>query len=262
MRRGPRPTIFDGRIKAGCLLGLLLFCCPLPSKADQTAPKIMFRPELAVSRRVQLIESLRRITGWAGLDFDGNGALQLGANKAAGGSQTARELLAAANTGRNVIVIEDASGRRDVVFCKVVEGRWKTDAANKPPVFVVLIDFTDFSHVMGDRAALAAFNVGWGVLHEFEHVVNDSVDPESPGEAGLCEALINRMRRECGLAERAEYFFIFLPGTTDSSFMTRYVRIAFDRVRPGEKKRERHWLVWDASLVGGLEEQKVLAARL
>jgi hypothetical protein len=262
VQREPRPTIFDGRIKAGCLLGILLFCCSLTSKADQPAPKILLRPELALDRRVELIEKLRRITGWAGLDFDGNGALQFGGKKSAGGSQTARELLAAASTGQNVIVIEDASGRQDVVFCKVVEGRWKTDAANKPPVFVVLIDFTDFSHVMGDEAALAAFNVGWGVLHEIEHVVNDSVDPESLGEAGQCEAFINRMRRECGLAERAEYFFTFLPGTTDSTFMTKFVRIAFDQPRPGDKRRKRHWLVWDASLVGGLEEQKVVAARM
>jgi hypothetical protein len=262
VRREPRPTIFDGKVRSGCLLGLLLFFCPLPSKADQPSPKILFRPELAQNRRVEVVEKLRRITGWAGLDSDGNGALQLGGKRPVGGSQTARELLAAANAGRNVIVIEDASGRQDVVFCKVVEGRWKTDAANRPPVFVVLIDFTDFSHVMGDRAALAAFNVGWGVLHEIEHVVNDSVDPESPGEAGECEAFINLMRRECGLAERAEYFFTFLPGTADSAFMTRFVRIAFDRARPGEKKRERHWLMWDASLVGGLDEQKVLAARL
>jgi hypothetical protein len=262
VRREPRPTIFDGRLKAGCLLGLLLFCCPLPSKADQTASKILFRPELAHHRRVELIEKLRRITGWAGLDFDGDGALQINGKKSVGGSQTARELLAAANAGRNVIVIEDASGRQDVVFCRVVEGRWKTDAANKPPVFVVLVDFTDFSHVRGDKAALAAFNVGWGMLHEIEHVVNDSADPESMGEAGECETLINRMRRECGLAERAEYFFTFLPGTTDSAFMTRFVRIAFDQARPGEKKRERHWLIWDASLVGGLEEQTVLAAHM
>ena len=262
MRREPRPTIFDGRIKAGCLLGLLLFCCPLSSKANQPASRILFRPELAFTRRVELIEKLRRITGWAGLDFDGSGALQLGGKKSVGGSQSARELLATANAGRNVIVIEDASGRQDVVFCKVVEGRWKTDAENKPPVFVVLVDFKDFSHVMGDKAALAAFNVGWGVLHEIEHVVNDSADPEGLGEAGECEAIINRMRRECGLAERAEYFFTFLPGTTESAFMTRFVRIAFDQVSPGEKKKERHWLIWDASLVGGLEEQKVLAARL
>lgn len=262
MGNEPRRTIFFGRIKAGLLLGLFLFCCPLLSRANQTAPKVLFRPELALSRRIELKEKLRRITGWTDLDFDQNGALQLGVEQTVGGSQTARELLAAANKGKNVIVLEDASNRQDVVFCRVVEGRWKTDELNKPPVFIVQIDFTDFSHIMGDKAALAAFNVGWGVLHEIEHVVDDSVDSASLGEAGECESFINRMRRECGLAERAEYYFTFLPGAIDSAFTTKFVRIAFDIVRPGTKKTSRHWLIWDATLVGGLEEQRTLAARM
>lgn len=58
------------------------------------------------------------------------------------------------------------------------------------------------------------------MLHEINHVIHDSVDAERAGEAGECEDLINRMRRECGLAERAEYYFTLLPGTTDSSFKT------------------------------------------
>lgn len=257
-----RRSLF-GILKAVCLYGILLLCCPRISLAAQPSSSNVFcRPELRSERRDELAARLRVITGWRDLDFDQSGALRLGASEVSGGSRTARELLAKAGSGKNVMVIEDASERQDVVFCRVVEGRWKTDAANRPPVFVVLVDFADFSHVMGDKAALAAFNVGWGLLHEIEHVVNDSVDPESPGEAGQCEAFINRMRRECGLAERAEYFFTFLPGTTDSAFMTRFVRIAFDHARPGSKKKERHWLIWDASLVGGLEQQKVLAARL
>src|ERR687897_618706 len=76
-----------------------------------------------------------------------------------------------------------------------------------PAADVVQIDFDDFTHVRDDRAALAAFNAGWGLLHEVEHAVRDSADPEGPGAAGECEEAINRMRRECGLAERAEYFY-------------------------------------------------------
>ena len=115
---------------------------------------------------------------------------------------------------------------------------------------------------MGDKAALAAFNVGWGVLHEIEHVTHDSVDPGKLGEAGECEELINRMRRECGLAERADYYFTFAPGAMESAFMTKFVRIAFDLEHPETNKKERHWLIWDARLVGGLDEQRLLAARL
>jgi hypothetical protein len=148
-----------------------------------------------------------------------------------------------------------------VVFCRVVEGRWRAGAGGRPPAFVIQIDFADFSRVTGDRAALAAFNVGWGVLHEVDHVVRDSVDPDEAGVAGECEGAVNRMRRECGLAERAEYFFTYLPGTAAGDFVTRYVRLAFDRVEAGANKKKRYWVIWDAALVGGLDERKQVAAR-
>src|SRR4051812_37337983 len=115
---------------------------------------------------------------------------------------------------------------------------------------------------MGDDAALAAFNVGWGVLHEIEHVVHDSSDPTKSGEAGACEGFINLMRRECGLAERTDYYFTLLPGTNSSDFRTKFVRIAFDLLYPGKNKKERHWLIWDAKLVGGIDNQRSLIARL
>lgn len=217
---------------------------------------------MASARRIELAEKLRQITGWQSLSFDESGALHLGDEKAAGGSETARELLRAAMSGRNMIVIEEASNRQDVVFCRVIEGRWKTDAAQMPPVFIVQIDFADFSRLMGDKVALDAFNVGWGVLHEFEHVVHDSVDAEKSGEVGECESFINRMRRECGLAERADYHFTLFPGITHSDFKTEFVRLAFDLARPGANRKERHWLIWDATLVGGLEAQKSLLARM
>jgi hypothetical protein len=208
------------------------------------------------------VEKLRQITGWQALSFDENGALRLTDEKARGGSETARALLKAAMTGKNVIVLEDASNRQDVVFCRVIEGRWNTDAANRPPVFIIQIDFADFAHLMGDRVALDAFNVGWGLLHELHHVVHDSVDSVRSGEAGECEGFINQMRRECGLAERADYFFTLFPATTAGDFKTRFVRLAFDLARPGANKKERHWLIWDAAQVGGLEEQKSLLARM
>lgn len=262
MSNEPLVTTLFRRIRAVSLICLTLLCFPLLSRADQSTDKILCRPELTQSRRAELAEKLRRITGLNGLDFDENGALLLGDEKPTGGSQTARELLTEATRGKNVIVIEDASNRQDVVFCRVVEGRWKTDGADKPPVFVILIDFADFSHVMGDKAARDAFNAGWGMLHEIEHVVHDSIDPTKPGEAGECEGFINQMRRECGLAERADYYFTLLPGAIDSAFKTKFVRMAFDLSRPGKNKKERHWLIWDAKLVGGIDEQRYLVARL
>ncbi|MBC7911767.1 MAG: hypothetical protein H7Y30_14775, partial [Pyrinomonadaceae bacterium] len=136
------------------------------------------------------------------------------------------------------------------------------DAAAKPPVFLILIDFADFSHVIGDEAALAAFNEGWAALHEIAHVVHDSADSQKDvEEVGECESLINVMRRECGLAVRAEYFFDFLPGQERGEFTTRFVRLAFDVQSPETNTKKRYWIVWDANVVGGLEAAKQIARK-
>lgn len=226
------------------------FAAPAATATEATQ-NILSRPELGAARRQELADKLRAITGWPGLHFDREGVLRYGAEPAVGGSETARALLTAAARGKNLIVLEDASGRADVVFCRVAEGRWRRGANSRPPVFIVQIDFADFARVMGDRAALEAFDVGWGVLHEIDHVVNDTTDSAGVGAAGECEDSINRMRRERGLAERAEYLFTYLPGTEGGEFKTRYVRLAFERRGAGDK-RKRHWLYWDAALVGGL----------
>jgi hypothetical protein len=240
----------DGRriLWPACLL--LFVGCLSAAAAEPASSKIVYRADLAPARRQQLAEQLRAITGWPGLHFDHEGFLRFGDEQPVGGSQTARELLAAAQAGKNLIIIEDASGSAEVVFCRVVEGRWKNGAEGKPAAFVLQIDFADFSQVMGDREARAAFNAGWGLLHEIDHVVHDSVDPEGPGAAGECEQLVNRMRRECGLAERADYFYTPVPGAQDGDFKTRYVRLAFEREQP-QSRRRRYWLFWDAEVVGG-----------
>lgn len=251
MRSETPKTAFSLMIKAACL-ALLLGLYSIARGADD-ASYVRCRPELALSHRDELANHLRQVTGWADLRFDSYGALHLG-SVAVGGSPTARALLAAAVSGENMLVLKDASDRADVVFCRVVPGRWAREPHNRPPVFVVLIDFADFSRITGDRAALAAFNVGWGVLHEIAHVVHDSFDAERQGEAGECESLLNQMRRECGLAERAEYFFTFFPGIDSGDFKTRFVRLAFEQ-QTTKNKRKRYWLVWDASRVGGLQKQ-------
>lgn len=232
----------------------------LTGSAEEVSSNVLCQVELAAERRQALSEQLRAITGWRGLHFDADCHLRLGDEPPEGGSPTARALLASAHRGKNLIVIEDASGRADVVFGRVVEGRWKKGTADKPPVFFVQIDFTDFSHVMGDREARAAFSAGWGVMHEVDHVVNDSVDPGGPGVAGECEGSINLMRRECGLAERADYFHTFMPGADHDIFKTRFVRLPFERPRGGDKRR-RYWLYWDAALTGGLRPANQTAAK-
>jgi hypothetical protein len=241
-----------------CLLAQAL--CVLPAAAEPATPKLVCRAGLSEARRQELSAQLRAITGWPGLHFDEGGALDFGRDEPRGGSPTARALLTAARDGKNLIVIEDASGRDDVAFCKVVEGSWKGGARGRPDAFVLLIDFTDFSRLAGDREALAAFNAAWGALHEIEHVVHDSADAKGPGQTGECEEAINVMRRECGLAERAEYFYAPMPGAESGDFKTRFVRLAFERVRPGNKRR-RYWLYWDADLTGGFSDAAQVASK-
>jgi hypothetical protein len=120
-------------------------------------------------------------------------------------------------------------------------------------VFVVLIDFADFRQVSGDKQARAAFDVGWAVLHEVDHVVEGSEDPLED-VAGDCEGRINRMRRELGLPIRNSYFYSFLPVKNDSNLISRFVRLAFEADNGPTAKRRRYWLIWDAAVVGGLPE--------
>jgi hypothetical protein len=213
----------------------------------------VLRPEVSRAHREELVTRLRIISGLSTLNFDGNGSLRLGEQSSAG-SQSARTLLAQAVAGPNVIVLEDASSRADVAFCRVVRGRWVRGDSNKPPVFVVLIDFTDFHQLSGDAEARAAFDAGWGLLHEIDHVVRDSEDARDAKAVGECEDHINRMRLEVGLPVRVDYFFSRTYLKADSNFNARYVRLSFER------EARRYWLVWDATTVGGLagESQRAL----
>ena len=255
----PRGTSFSSITRAVWLAGILLLLLPIDLQADQHHNNVVCREELSPARREELANKLRKITGLLDLKFDDNGFLRTGADTTViGGSQSAKQLLANAINGGNVVVIEDASNSSDVAFCRVIPGRWKENAAGKPPAFVVQIDFADFDQVVGDEPALEAFNVGWGFLHELDHIVNDSADATALGDSGECEAHINQMRRECNLPERADYFSTLLP-IADGTFRTRLVRIAFEQPLPAANKKKRYWVVWDANVIGG-QEQNVIAS--
>ena len=221
-----------------CLSALSTFAFDGPGR-------VVLRSEVSRSHREELTTRLRAITGFSSLSFDNNGSLRLG-DQTTGGSESARALLAEALAGPSLIVLEDASSRADVAFCRVVRGRWIRGEANKPPAFVVLIDFTDFHQLSGDAEARAAFDVGWGLLHEIDHVVKDSEDARDDKAAGECEDHINRMRSEVGLPIRVDYFFTRAYLKADSNFNASYVRLSFER------QAKRYWLVWDATTVGGL----------
>jgi hypothetical protein len=252
------------RVKSRSLLCLasLLVCAlsGVSAGAETSTPKVVCRASLSESRRAELAEQLRAITGWPGLHFDEGGFLRFGAGAPSGGSPSARALFDAAQGGVNLIILEDASGSADVAFSRVLEGRWRDGSEGRPAAYVVQIDFRDFSRVRGDRAALAALNAGWGLMHEMEHAVRGSADPEGPGAPGECEGAVNLMRRECGLAERAEYFYTPAPWAEGGDFKTRFVRLAFTHKR-ADNKQQRYWLIWDAALTGGVADANQLASR-
>jgi hypothetical protein len=213
--------------------------------AADGSSRVMLRPDVSRAHREELVARLRVITGLTNLRFESDGSLRFDRDHLRG-SESARLLLDEAVAGANFIVLEDASSRADVAFCRVVRGRWARGETAKPPVYVVLIDFTDFHRVSGDAEARAAFDVGWGVLHEIDHVVRDSEDAPDANAIGECEDHINRMRTEIGLPVRVDYFFSPAYLKADANFNSRYVRLSFER------QTKRYWLVWDALTVGGL----------
>ncbi len=251
MRRKTQRRVVSALVRICFLCITLLVCLPQPIAAN-SLDRIICLEQVSPTRRQILTEKLRDITGLQ-VSFNENGALRVTDASARGGSQTARSLISKALAGTNVVILEDASGRPDVVFSQVVSAKWKHHTSKMPPAFVVLIDFADFNHLLGDEAALKAFDVGWAFLHELDHVVNDSLDASDAEQTGECEAHINLMRRECNLPLRANYFFTYLP-FTQRDFRTRFVRLAFEHTDAVTNKHRRYWVMWDAGLVGGLPE--------
>jgi hypothetical protein len=232
------------------LVGCLPLCSTVKANSNSTT-HIFIRENVSVARRNELLRSLRRITGWLDLNFEQGGSLQLGNREPLKGSTGAQELLTEATFGEKVIVIEDASSRSDIAFCKVVPGKWLTGASDKLPAYVVLIDFTDFEKITGDEKARAAFDVGWGFLHELDHVVNDSDDSYVFGLAGECEEHINKMRRELDLPIRTNYFFAATSFRSDPNFPSRFVSLSFEHSDRLTHKTRQYRLTWDSNLVGG-----------
>ena len=230
--------------------------------AAKSASRVLLRDNVSPAHRDQLTNKLRKITGWTKLTFAGDGTLVIGSTDTAPGetergtisqgSKSARSLLAKAVGGDNVIILEDASSRPDVAFCRVVPGRWINADSARLPAYVVLIDFTDFEQIVGDEAARESFDVGWAVLHEIDHVVTDSEDRDDPDEVGECESHINKMRDELGLPLRASYFFTVSALKADRNFNTLFVRLPFEQKDPSSRRLKRYWLTWDFAVVGGL----------
>jgi hypothetical protein len=227
----------------------------------KTPSRVMIREDVPAAHRNELINQLRKITGWSKLSFTSDGGLSIDSPDTLQGSKSAQSLLARAVSGDKLIVLEDASSKPHVAFCRVVPGKWKTNDSARPVPYVILIDFTDFERIVGDKEARAAFHVGWGVLHEIDHVVSETEDSEVDGHLGECETHINAMRQEVGLPVRANYFYSVSPLKTDPNFNRRFVRLPFDQRDTTSSRTRRYWLTWDSTAVGGLTKDQSASVR-
>jgi hypothetical protein len=241
------------------MLAAVLIASSFSCFAAEGTSAIVCRDAMSIAARTEVARRLRTISGLPDLAFDDQGYLRIPPGEPSTGSITARGLLRQALSRSTLVVLEDASNRVDVVFAKVVRASWVNKATGNQNVFLVLIDFSDFDRIIGDRTARESFNVGWAVLHEIDHVVNDSVDATEMGIAGPCEDHLNQMRQECHLPLRTEYFFTLFP-RVQNDFKTRLVRLAFDASDPVSHKHHRYWLMWDAALVGGLPKDGQVAS--
>jgi hypothetical protein len=97
----------------------VLIAASLPILAGEI-DNVVVRQNVSKSNREELARRLRVITGWASLAFDNDGALSIGNAGPRAGSQSARDLLNKAFAGKRVILFEDASSRKDVVFYSVL----------------------------------------------------------------------------------------------------------------------------------------------
>src|SRR6476620_1030420 len=120
---------------------IVAWCITLFISSGAAAKSVVVRDNVPHDHRDQVINKLRKITGWTRLRFTTDGVLSIDGSEIVQGSKSARNLLGKAISGSDVIVLEDASSRADVAFCRVVPGRWLNGTSDKATAYVILIDF-------------------------------------------------------------------------------------------------------------------------
>jgi hypothetical protein len=211
-----------------------------------------------------VLTSLRDKTGLLEMRFDENGFLAIGDRaKFSGGSDTARALLYAAMSMSNAVELESHMYSSSVAFARIAYPTTYLHYTSgvKLDIFPLEIDFSDFSKLRGARQAIAAFDLGFVILHELAHTafsLSDAADDPlasgASGGLGDCETMINRIRRELNLPERQTYiaqtYTAQTPGSSRSP--TRLAELVFARTveKRGRTQIEKFNLIWEASAVG------------
>lgn len=208
-----------------------------------------------------LLESLRQKTGFLEMQFEETGFLNLGNRlKISGGSAAARELLVAAVDRMRVIELECHDRSSLVAFARLAKPVSYISHATGARIeaFPIEIDFNDFKHLRGDKAVLAAFDLGFVVLHELAHAalgLHDS--PDETAGPGECENYINRIRGELGLPERRNYVArTFINRNFPTGKPTQQAELLFTHKGTEESRAKTQILnlTWEAENVGVVKE--------
>lgn len=167
------------------------------------------RSDSAITKKHEwlLALSLRRITGYADLQFASDGSLSLGnPSEQAGGSAEARRILMTAICSSSLFVIEDFSGSRSVTFGQAVPEQFRVDrGVGISQLWRLRLDFDDFQQMEAPSDVRAAFDEGFTFFHELLHGLGYK-DVSGYQELGACEEIVNRVRSELGLPVRIRYF--------------------------------------------------------
>ena len=195
-------------------VGLLLVCPSIWAFGEDSIYR--FRPGFHLSERHPpntkqlrlLLDELRSLTGFTEIQIKSNGDLSLGNRSIAGGSEIARNLLAAAIDSKDSFALENSDHSATIAFAQLESTLVYRDSTNVARQdWSIRIDFADFKELRGDEAAIRSFGLGMNVLHELVHAILGYPDPVTANdELGQCERHLNLIRAELGLPLRQNYF--------------------------------------------------------
>jgi hypothetical protein len=215
-----------------------------------------YRTGLRNSPGKQRLNTARK-TGFLEMSFDEAGFLTLGdRTHYAGGSASARTLLSATVDGPYAFMLEAHDRAPGVAFAHLVHGYTLTNFQTKTQIETELLrlDFADFAHLRGDPQVVAAFDLGFAVLHELVHGVWQLGDAVGDiAQVGACDEVVNRIRRELNLPERQGYSPRLRPVQQSYAERTRLqAELVFVRTtqEANRTRSARFYLCWDEEQVG------------
>lgn len=213
-----------------------------------------------------LLASLQEKTGFSELSMDSSDYLVIGNKEAfVGGSSAARKLLIAAIEGLILFNLENHNGSGKVSFARLGMSTIFRSIVTKKEVDVrpLILDFSDYAHLSGEREICHSFDIGINLLHELAHGVYQLRDAvEGMNELGACENFVNTIRRDLNLPERERYIARVRKSVTVQGQTTLQAELQFSRSKEknGKLKTETLLLSWDTGKVGFVSADARLSA--